>query len=76
MPAGELVTLPLPLITTVIVHAPGLVGVGVGVDIAEKLADSVIGPFMVTDDGFALPVYEPDPLPAQLWKANPVLGIA
>jgi hypothetical protein len=42
----------------------------------EKLAVSVIGPFIVTFPGLFGPVYDPDPIPVHPVKLNPLFGVA
>jgi hypothetical protein len=44
--------------------------------LAVKEAVSVMGPFIVTDDGFVVPVKEMDPTPAHPPKLNPLSGTA
>ena len=40
------------------------------------MAVSVIGPFIVTEAGLLVPVNDPGPLPVQLEKVKPRLGVA
>ena len=49
---------------------------GVVTPVAEKVANWVIGPFIVTLTGFVLPVNDPDPVPVQPLNVKPLLGVA
>lgn len=51
------------------------VGVGVGVGAEVKAAVSEIGPFIVIETGFVVPVNEPLPVPVQFEKAKPAFGV-
>ena len=42
----------------------------------RKWAVSVIGPFIINLDALLVPVYDPEPKPAQLENTNPVLAVA
>jgi hypothetical protein len=44
--------------------------------LVPKLPASVIGPFIVTLEGFAAPVNDPAPVPVQPENEKPVLGVA
>jgi hypothetical protein len=41
-----------------------------------KLAVSLIAPFIVTLDGFTVPLYDPFPVPVQLLKLYPLFVLA